>query len=149
MVKIHFLPNFYCICICFTDTLVDDDVTDSVPAFIEVYKTAADNMLFNPNASNSKKYVRTQPQWWNIECTRAKHTKFQLLRQFRVSNDMADLQLYKNSRNIFKSLCRKCKSSYERTNRNNLVNARKSPKEFWKLIKKSNSKSPTDENQVT
>lgn len=134
----------------FMDNLVDLNVTDSVPAFIDMYKSAADNMLYKRNASTyTNKCDNTQPPWWNMECSRAKRSKFQLLRQFRVSNDMTDLQLYKHARNKFKNVCKKCKSNYERQNRNNLVNARNSPKSFWSIIKKSSLKTNRDVNRVS
>ncbi|MES9884604.1 MAG: hypothetical protein ABW185_27480, partial [Sedimenticola sp.] len=102
--KETFLTSFQVHMNHFMESLVDNDVTASVTAFIDLYKTAADKMLYKPNISNMSR-ANNQPPWWTIDCARAKRTKFQLLRQFRLSNNMADLHLYKTARNAFKGLC--------------------------------------------
>ena len=52
------------------------------------------------------KHRKTQAPWWDQECETAKSYKYSLLRKFRYTNDLNDLQNYKISKAKFKKICR-------------------------------------------
>ena len=82
----------------------------------------------------------SNPKWWDNDCNAAKRNKMLTLRTFRLSNNRNDLQTYKTCKNRFKSLCKGKKLNYQRKKRNDLINNRKDPKQFWGIIKSSCTK---------
>ena len=79
--------------------------------------------------------TNTQPCWWDSDCDVAKSNKYAKLRKFRLSKTECDFREYVNHRNIYKTLTRAKRLSFERERRNELIKQRKNPSKFWKLIK--------------
>ena len=79
----------------------------------------------------------TQPEWWNQSCSLQKSKKFHALKKFRSTNLEEDFLHYKIERNHFKSICKIKKKEFQQKRRAMLIEARNSPKEFWKTIKMS------------
>ena len=76
-----------------------------------------------------------QPEWWDIECEQAKKEKYLFLRHFRQSNSRRSLDEYLCSKKRFKTIVYEKKLNHKRVRKQNLVNLRKCPKQFWKSIK--------------
>ena len=79
--------------------------------------------------------LRTQPPWWNKECTRLKNMKYNNLKQFRQTNDTSDLERYKLAKTSFKNQCKREKLEYQKNCRRKLIESRKEPKQFWSYIR--------------
>ena len=103
-----------------------------LPEFIHVLQKSAENMKYR---TKQNKIVTSQPEWWDTECEQAKRIKNFLLRNFRQSNTIASLEEYLYQRKTFKCLVKSKKINLKRKNKQNLINSRNDPKQFWKKIK--------------
>ena len=103
-----------------------------LPEFIHVLQKSAENIKYR---TKQNKIVTGQPEWWDTECEQAKRIKKNfLLRNFRQSNTIASLKEYLYKRKTFKSLVKSKKINLKRKNKQNLINSRNDPKQFWKKI---------------
>ena len=118
----------------FQNNFENEDVSlvSLLPEFIHVLQKSAENMKYR---TKQNKIVTSQPKWWDTECEQAKRIKNFLLRNFRQSNTIASLEEYLYQRKTFKSLVKSKKINLKRKNKQNLINSRNDPKQFWKKIK--------------
>ena len=117
--------------------LTNIDINTVVEIITQIYTKAASSMIVKNKSF--KTLDDLQPPWWDHECENIKHSKYALLRLFRLSNLDTDLQNYKNERNSFKNTCNDKKRKYEKQKREELVHARTNRPLFWKTLKQGYS----------
>ena len=103
--------------------------------FIELFCLAADYMRVGQAGSKTNKNIFASKTWWGTVCESFRNRKMQALRLFRTLGNMINLADYLNIRNNYKKLCRNKKREYENKQRQKLVDSRKNPSTFWKLLK--------------
>ena len=119
--KLHFYQN---------------NITQHLQSFVKVFQQAGDSMKIKlPTHKPNKE--GTQPEWWDQSCSPQKSKKFHALKKFRSTNLEEDFLHYKNERNHFKSICKIKQKEFQKKRRAMLIEAKNSPKEFWKIIKMS------------
>ena len=77
----------------------------------------------------------TNKPWWDAVCESMGNRKMQALRLFRTVSNRSNLSRYLTLRNTFKGVCRNKKQTYENEQKKKLVDSRKNPSKFWKLLK--------------
>jgi hypothetical protein len=85
----------------------------------------------------------TVPKWWDHECEVAKRKKYVHLNKFRKSNAANDLDMYKQVKNAFKSLCRRKKFLHQKSVASQVCKTAGNPSDLWKNVKKSIRRSQT------
>ena len=65
-----------------------------------------------------------------------KDMKYASLKLFRRTNDINDLKTYKENKKKFRLSCKRKKNILCAKRRQELIECRKDPKSFWKLLKK-------------
>ena len=88
--------------------LAIQDIDTSVKKLTETFHKAASAMKVKDQRYT--RVINTQSAWWDVECDSLKQIKYSALRKFRVINEPADLQFYKDSRNVFVSSASKVDS---------------------------------------
>ncbi|MEW8542874.1 MAG: reverse transcriptase family protein, partial [Candidatus Thiodiazotropha sp.] len=109
---------------------IDTDVNDILKVLIEVLKSCATSCK---KTFRSRNYE--QPKWFDDDCKYLKAEKYRLLKRYRRSQSLIDLEQYKHMRNVFKSLCDKKERQYQSKQLEDLVEASNNPKSFWKKVK--------------
>ena len=96
-----------------------------------------------------KKYndVVKQPAWWCSDLDKAKHVKQSYLREFRITNVIADLTNYKKSKKDFKALCSNKKQKYRSQIKEDIIDSLKDPTSFWTKVKKHTKLKNTNSNK--
>ena len=110
------------------------NLVESLPSFIGLYHIAGKDM----HITNRKQKISTHAEWWDEECSTSKKEQLNALRLFRSINTEQNRQLYVTKRNRCKALFKKKKLAFMRSKKQALIQARKCPKEFWKLLRDEN-----------
>jgi len=133
--KEKFLTKFNQLYGQFENSLINNDnsVVSMLHNFTDMILTSGTCMMINNKRRIQK--LRTQPPWWNKECTRLKNMKYNNLKQFRQTNDTSDLERYKLAKTSFKNQCKREKLEYQKNCRRKLIESRKEPKQFWSYIR--------------
>lgn len=105
----------------------------AIDSLLEIFYSAAECMRVGEHRTVLRKY--TNKPWWDSECEVQRNRKMQSLRQFRVLNTGENLNQYLTHRNSFRDVCRKKKRTHENIQRMKLVDSRKNPSKFWKMLK--------------
>ena len=133
--KDHFLLTFREKLVTVSSKLTQSiNDNEAIEIIISLYTSAAEAMTkrFKPSKPND------QPPWWDRECQELKQRKYSLLRKFRLSNLNADFRLYKQARKEFKQKFKQNKQLYQKDRRQELLQAWKDPRKFWRIVKGSN-----------
>ena len=121
----------------FRTTLDHSELSDleTLSQFMQIYYNAASSMKRVTNIFKSK--TKKHSSWWDNDCSKAKYLKNNSLRHFRQTNSSHALNNYLNKKKHYTYVCKCKKVNMQKRNRAKLVNARKSPKEFWSTLKSS------------
>ena len=112
----------------------DTDLDEAVKVFTGVLQRAAEPMSVKTrNRKQNSKLL--QPKWWNNECAVLKTRKYDALKKFKLTNDNADLQAFKELRSEFKNMCKIKSSEWKNKLRARLIDCKSNPTEFWKTVK--------------
>jgi hypothetical protein len=84
------------------------------------------------------------PTWWDGECEVAKRNKYSYLNTFRMSNAVIYLDLYKDSKNKFKALCKNKKSLYQQSLARDMCCTNANPNDLWRNVKRFIRRNQTD-----
>ena len=103
--------------------------------FIKLFYSAADCMRVGGAGSRTNRNIFASKPWWDTVCESFKNRKMQALRLFKTMGNMINLADYLSLRNNYKNLCRNKKHEYKNKQRQKLVDSRKNPSTFWKLLK--------------
>ena len=122
-----------------------NSLLESLPTFVELYHTAGKDMHISTRRFTPSSHAK----WWDEDCSLAKKEKYLALRIFRRINSDLNRLFYISKRNRFKALCRKKKIAYSRSKKQALIQAHKSPKEFWKLLRENNSSFNDNSNNIS
>ena len=120
----------------YSETSEHESVVSLLSNLIKVFYESAEKM----KCKNFIHRRSSQPVRWDNECEKSKREKYIALRHFRNTNSHEDLDIYISKRNAFKRIKRDKKYKIVLNNRNQLVESRNNPCEFWKLIKSGCSK---------
>ena len=115
---------------------------DLLPDFIRLFQNSAENMKCRRN----NKTKVNQPELRDRDCEQAKKEKHLFLRHFRQSNSQRSLAEYLTSKKQFKKIVNQKKVTLKRLKKQNLVNSRKCPKQYWKNIKGNKNQKNVTEN---
>ena len=123
---------------------IETDVYNAVQQIVNLYQNAGSFM----KRKDKTNFKIKQPAWWDNECNRQKSKKFKLLKLFRRCSSEENLKLYKESRNVFKEMCKLKQLSWQKRCREDLINCRANNTLFWKKIKSYRNK-PRQEFDIT
>ena len=118
--------------------MINNNINECVQTIVKVYQTAAECMRIKGSNKNSNKILK-EP-WWDHQCEYLKKEKYRALRCFRRTNDINDLNKYKQCRCKFKDSCNQKKLDYQKRNREELIESRRNSNLFWKTVKKFRQK---------
>ena len=124
---------------------VDENLDEAIIVLRNIVDTAANNMKRKATGYKSSEKPK-QPNWWNIECEKAKREKFTCLNKFRRSNDTGDFRCYVAMRNKFKELCKRSVDEHRERMNKELMDVRNSPNLFWRKLKNNIAKSKMNSN---
>ena len=101
----------------------------------ECIKKSSDCMQNNYNHKNVK--ASLQPKWWDKNLASLKRDKYMYLHIFHLSNDTYDLEMYLQSKRLFKNMCSVKRNEYDKKIVLDLVEkaSDKNSKSFWHLFK--------------
>ena len=114
---------------------INENVEDASNMFIKLFYSAADCMRVGRAGSRTNRNIFASKPWWDTVCESFKTRKMQALRLFKTMGNMINLADYLSLRNNYKNLCRNKKHEYKNKPRQKLVDSRKNPSTFWKLLK--------------
>jgi hypothetical protein len=122
------------------DKLCDSgNIADAVNLLIDVLQcagkcmrqTANNNVKHQQNHQNKK---QGQPEWWDLDCNKAKQYKYYKLNIYRKTNEIADLEIYKGARRTFKNMCKAKEQLHKRYLQNKILQC-SNPNAIWKCVK--------------
>ena len=135
--KDTFLERFYTIYNDIKDStfqMINIDINGCVQLIVKMYQNAAECMRVKTGKTYSN--AKVKEPWWDKQCESLKKDKYRALRYFRITNDINDLNKYKQLRGKFKDCCSQKKLDYQQRNREELVESRRNSNLFWKTVKK-------------
>ena len=118
---------------------------ESLLTFVELYHTAGKDMHISTRRFTPSPHAK----WWDKDCSLAKKEMYLALSIFRRINSDFNCLFYISKRNRFKAFCRKKKIAYSCSKKQALIQAHKSPKEFWKLLREDNSSCNDNSNKIS
>ena len=117
-------------------------------SFINDNDINAANEIITNCITNSSKHMQVkhtqaksslikQPKWWDETLKNLKHMKYKNLHTFHNTNDTNDLEVYLQSKRVFKNACKLKRKEYDIKNINELVvkAENKNSKLFWQHLK--------------
>ena len=113
------------------------EVDEAIKVFESVLHRAAEPMEIT-SSQNRKK--RLQPKWWDKDCDVLKVLKYNALKQFKMSNSVEDLNVYRDARKSFKNHCNRTKNAWKDGLRQKLIDCKSDSQQFWKTLKSINTK---------
>ena len=113
---------------------INENINEANSKFLQLFYSAAELMKVNKKLGLNRFFPVDKP-WWDAVSETMRNRKMQALRLFRILSKWKNLRRYLTLRNIFKGVCRDKKRVYEYQNRQKLVQSRKNPYKFWKLLK--------------
>ena len=117
------------------------DISVVLDKFLEIFYKCG-SMCASVKKSVSKKHSKC----FDEGCKKLKQEKVRLLRQFRRLRTPENLDIYKRSRQTFKSHCNAKKSVYNSNVLDDLVSSHTNPKSFWNKLKRLAGASTTHNN---
>ena len=115
---------------------INDNINEAVKMIISLYTSSATSMTMKLKQSKPN----DQPPWWGRECQELKQRKYSMLRKFRLSDLNADFQAYKQARKEFKLKYKNKKRQYQSDRRQELLQAGRDPRKFWRIIKERSTR---------
>ena len=88
--------------------MINNNINACVQTIVKVYQTAAECMRIKGSNKTSNKILK-EP-WWDHQCEYLKKEKYRTLRWFRRTNDINDLNKYKQCICKFKDSCNQKKT---------------------------------------
>ena len=127
--------------------LINLDTAAMISKLNHLYTSTAEDLGLKSTVQQPKPSTPyKQPEWWDQELQELKCRKYLALKTFRKINSPDNLKIYKEQKQIFKHTCWKKKNTFRHKNKMDLVNARKNPRTFWKLLKSNNTNSSNNNN---
>ena len=118
---------------------IDTDVNGAIMDFVDLLSSSASCML-----KSVKKPPRTDRL--NKDCRDARRNARRCLRRFRLTHSHHDRRKYCESRNKYKTCCRKFKFNVRMRNQEILEKSVNSPSAFWKTIRHLQNKGSSGNN---
>lgn len=118
-----------------------EDANFNVDAILQTFESIIldCSSQFKTKHINSKH--KRKSQWFDRECKVLKSKMNNLLRKFRQSKHLNDLNSYLDCKQKYNSLCKNKKKDYNTCMRNKLDSLMGKPKLFWRALKNINGKS--------
>ena len=113
-------------------TNIYENIDRSIQKILDVYHKTAESLNLR---QTYKKLCNNNQLWWDSACDRSKQYKYKMLRNFRSSGSGRDLALYITAKRNFKKICTNKKIDYQKCMRNKLIQERKNPNSFWKMLR--------------
>lgn len=121
---------------CFTtlDTMLGDQNTD-INTVVQEFETAIYNSSVKYQRVKRKK-PRSNNNWFDLECKKAKQATRRLLRRFRLQRSDQNLNSYIESKCKYKNVCRQKRLLFNRKYINTVESSVNNSRKFWYEIKK-------------
>lgn len=114
--------------------LLEQNVNDAVNVLIGMFHRAAVHMSQKP-VNSSAPTRKLNLEWWDRECDEAKHNKSVKLNAYRRSGSVYDLNVFKESRTVFRRLCKRKAYAFKDKLRADIEGNNDNPNVFWKKVK--------------
>ena len=126
------LTNYVHCELCNSIDNLNTSINEVIGLYIAVLKESAEDFRKKP-----KRNLKKQEPWFDIELRELKKDKYELLRQFRITQLDSDLQNYKRARNLNRK-----KADYHKYKLND-------SKSFWSKLKNVTNKKERLANSIT
>ena len=145
---IHILNDQYTV--IFDEFITNNDINSATLHVVKALQEAAEPMKQTLKCSvKIKEKTKQQPPWWDYDCNKAKHEKYNSLDLFRRYNTVENLNAYTEKKKFFKLLCVNKMKIYKNTMYNTLKSSVDDTNEFWKTVKNFSSNGKHERSSIT
>ena len=122
-------------------TLFNENENELVLSLNEIYTSTADELGLRVSHKQVSRNT-SQPEWWDAELDSLKKLKTSTLNTFWKTNDNHDLLIYLEAKRKFRTKVKVKKNLILSVRKKKLIDARKNPKLFWKILRNKEMTSP-------